>query len=238
MTHILLVDDEPDLIWALRTGLCNEGYEMSYAYDGIEALAEVHYQRPDLIVLDLVMPRLDGLQFCRRLRQDPDLSNILILMLTVRSTVEERIKGLDTGADDYLVKPFDLRELKAHICALLRRRAQSDPKLDPLAGDMPPCIKVGPIVLDLHSCQIRVADGPPMQLTPIQSDLLHRMMLHPGCVFSSAQLIQQVWGCIPNAASSGLVRWHIKNLRSKIELDSAHPIYLRTVRHHGYVLSS
>ena len=121
MARILLADDEQDLVWAVRHSLSDEGYEVLTAYDGMEALAIARCHRPDLVILDIAMPRLDGLQVCRRLRRDPTLAAVPILFLTVRSAIEDRIKGLDEGGDDYLVKPFDLEELKARVKALLRR---------------------------------------------------------------------------------------------------------------------
>ena len=121
MAHILVVDDEVDLAWALRQSLSDEGYEVSIAQDGQQAIAAVARQCPDLIILDINMPRMDGLEVCRRLRRDPSCAAVPVLFLTVRSGIQDRIKGLDEGGDDYLSKPFDLGELKARVRALLRR---------------------------------------------------------------------------------------------------------------------
>jgi len=141
------------------------------------------------------MPRLDGLQVCRSLRHDPDLADVSILFLTGSGTVEERIHGREQGGDDYLVKPFDLRELKARVRALLRRRGAPTP-----AAPRPLTLSIGDLCLNLQS------------------------------------RLRNVWGYTPETAEQGLVRWHMMNLRTKIERDPSHPTYLRTVPRHGYML--
>jgi len=234
MCCILLVDDEQDLVWAVRHSLIDEGYEVITAYDGLEALAAAQQHRPDLIVLDIVMPRLDGLQVCHRLRRDPDLAAVLILLLTVRGTVEDRLIGLDKGGDDYLVKPFDLRELKARIRALLRRSQPTYYGNGDSSEDLS-MITIGSLNLDLHTFQVRIGEKV-VQLTTTEFELIHYLMLHPGAVFSSQQLLQQVWGYPPEVADPSLVRWHIKNLRSKIEPDPTQPIYIRNLSRHGYMI--
>jgi DNA-binding response OmpR family regulator len=233
MAQILLVDDEQDLVWALRHSLSDEGHEVLTAYDGVEALQVAQRHRPDLLILDIVMPRLDGLQVCRRLRRDPTLAAVPILFLTVCSAIKDRIKGLDEGGDDYLVKPFDLEELKARVRALLRR-ARSALQGGPGSEGPDSLLVVGSLALNLHICQVRVGEKT-AQLTPTEFDLLHHLMVHPGEVFSSQHLLQQVWGYPPRTADPGLVRWHIKNLRAKIEPDPADPVYVRTVPRHGYM---
>lgn len=234
MAQILLVDDEQDLVWAVRHSLSDEGYEVLTAGNGLEALTAARNHHPDLIVLDIVMPRLDGLQVCHRLRRDPTLAAVPILFLTVRSAVEDRIQGLDEGADDYLVKPFDMGELKARIRALLRRRRLAS------AGGRPPddgCgrLEAGALTLDLHTHQVHTAEKA-TQLTPTEFDLLRYLMAHAGEVFSSRHLLQQVWDYPPGTADPSLVRWHIKNLRDKIEPDPDHPTYIQTIPRHGYIL--
>ncbi len=129
--YILLADDEPDLVWAVRHYLTGEGYEVATASDGVEALALARQRRPDLVILDIVMPQLDGLKVCHELRSDPGLAATPILFLTAKGAVEDRLKGLDCGGDDYLPKPFDVRELRSRVKALLRRRSSVFVKLDP-----------------------------------------------------------------------------------------------------------
>jgi DNA-binding response OmpR family regulator len=233
MARILLVDDEKDLVWAVRHSLSDEGYEVLTAYDGVEALTVARRHPPDLVILDVVMPRLDGLQVCRRLRRDPVLATVPILFLTVRSAIEDRIKGLDEGGDDYLVKPFDLGELKARIRALLRR-VQFVQERGPEPEGQVTLLEVGPFTLDLNTSQVRVGEKT-AQLTPVEFDLLYYLMNHPGEVFSTQQLLRQVWGYPAGTADPSLVRWHIKNLRTKLESDPFNPVYIRTVPHHGYM---
>lgn len=234
MTCILLADDERDLVWAVEHNLRHDGYQVLAAYDGTEALALARRQRPDLIVLDIVMPGLDGLQVCRKLRQDPILAATPILFLTVRSSIEDRISGLNEGGDDYLVKPFDLGELKARIRALLRR----DPSAAMKEGDTEGAgslLSVGDLTLNLKTCQIRVA-GRIKQLTPTEFELCYYLMTHPGEAFSSKQLLQRVWDYAPQTADPSLVRGHIRNLRAKIEPDPQHPVYIHFIPSHGYLL--
>ncbi len=235
MACILVVDDEHNLVWALRHSLNDEGYEVLTAYDGLEALSVARRQRPDLIILDIVMPRLDGLEVCRRLRRDPILAAVPILFLTALSTTDDRVMGLDEGGDDYLVKPFDLPELKARVKALLRR-CRLAPEEEPGHGKDRGSLVVGGFTLDLHTCQVCVGEKI-VQLTPTEFDLLRHLMTHPGELFTSQQLLEHVWGYPPESATPGLVRWHVKNLRTKIEPDPSNPIYLRTVPRHGYILA-
>jgi len=228
MTCILLVDDERDLVWTMQHSLLDEGYQVLTAHEGAEALALAQLRHPDLIILDIVMPRINGLQVCRELRRDPTLGAIPILFVTALSSLGDRISGLDEGGDDYLVKPFDLGELKARMRALLRRARSA-------AIEERGSISVGDLALDLKTYQIHMG-GRTEQLTPIEFDMLHCLMGHPGEVVSSRQLLQLVWGYPPLAADTSLVRWHVKNLRAKIELDPDHPVYLRFIPRRGYIL--
>ena len=232
MANIVLVDDDRDLSWALRKSLCDEGHEVLIANDGTEALAVAQRQRPDLIVLDINMPRMDGLTVCHRLRRDPRLAAVPILFLTVRGATEDRIEGLDEGGDDYLAKPFDLEELKARVRALLRR-APSAPESAAEQEDRR-SLEAGAVVLDLRSHEVRVAKKV-VPLTPTEFDLLHYFMVSPNEVFSARQLLQQVWGYPPQTGDPSLVRGYIKTLRAKIEPDPTHPAYIRTVPRHGYL---
>ncbi len=233
MPRILLVDDEQDLLWAAWQSLSDEGYEVLTACDGMEALATAQQHHPDLIILDIVMPRLNGLQVCHRLRRNPKLAAVPIIFLTIRSTVEDRLTGFEEGSDDYLTKPFDLRELKARIQALLRR---SRPASNGNGGSAEglSLLAVGSLTLDLHTFQACIEEKT-IQLTTIEFELIHHLMLHPGEVFSSQQLLQQVWGYPPETADPSLVRWHIKNLRAKIEPDPGNPVYICNLPRHGYM---
>ncbi len=246
MPHLLVVDDEQDLIWAVQNRLSSEGYDVETAGDGVEALAAINRRRPDLIILDIILPRLDGLQVTNRLRENPDLAGIPLIMLTSRSTIEDRVTGLNLGADDYVVKPFDLRELTARVRALLRRTrpsrrpgraSPSDPTVATTVRSDPKktIITIGSLRLDLNTRQVSLKDRT-AQLTPAEFDLLRFLLNHRRQIFSSEQLLRQVWGYLADAADPGLVRWHIKNLRAKIEPDPRHPTLLRTVPRQGYLL--
>ncbi|NNJ11254.1 response regulator transcription factor [Chloroflexales bacterium ZM16-3] len=230
MQHILLVDDEDDLLWVVGHALYDEGYTVRMAHNGTEALQMAQIQRPDLVVLDVSMPQMNGFDLCATMHMHADLADVPVLFLTGRNTVEDRLRGFAEGADDYLIKPFDLRELKARIRALLRRTSNATVAA---AGRI--VLNVGSLRLDLHTCQAEVS-GMPVQLTPAELDLLGYLMRHPNEVCSSDRLLREVWNYSPDTAEPGLVRWHVMNLRSKIEPDPRHPVRLCTVARHGYIL--
>lgn len=232
--RILLVDDDHKLVQGLRVGLLAEGYEVLTAVNGVEGLKAARRQQPDLIVLDVNMPWMDGLEVCRRLREDDHFQQTPILMLTSNNTIDDRVAGLDQGADDYLAKPFNMRELKAHVRALLRRFPASETN----NHQQEDILQLGLIKLGLKASWVRVNGSEPIQLTPVEFDLLHYLMRHPQQTFSSEELLEKVWSYAPGTADPSLTRWHIKNLRAKIEPDPAHPIFLRTVPRHGYILDN
>jgi DNA-binding response OmpR family regulator len=231
MTRILLIDDEEDLVWAVRYALMDEGYEVLTAGDGAAGIATAYRAQPDLIILDIVMPHLDGIQVCLTLRRDPGLVSVPILFLTRRSSIEDRINGLNEGADDYLVKPFDFGELKARVSALLRRAGRNK------QADAAPVTQLlyRDLCLDLRTHQVTVG-GRGVLLTPAEFDLLRHLLSHQGQVFSSEQLLAQVWHYPADSKEHGLVRWHVMNLRAKIEPEAGKPTYVRTVPRHGYIL--
>jgi DNA-binding response OmpR family regulator len=225
----LLVDDEEDLLWVVGRALHDEGYTVRMAHDSAEALGMIQRQRPDLIVLDVSMPQVDGFQLCSALRAQADLADVPVIFLTGRNTIEDRVRGLDEGADDYMSKPFDLRELKARIKALLRRSKGST------SAARASTLRMGSLSLDLHTCEVAVA-GATIQLTPAEFELLSYLMRHPNEVCSSERLLRGVWNYAPDTAEPGLVRWHVMNLRAKIEPDPRNPTRLCTVARHGYIL--
>jgi len=233
-TQIMVVDDERDLVWAVQRSLRDDGYDVSCAHDGVEALVTAREKHPDLIILDIIMPQMNGLDVCENIRRDPDLATTPILFLSVRSTVQDRVQGLDYGSDDYLSKPFDLRELKARVRALLRRNPAAPPESAP-PKPQANLLVLPPLSLNLHTRQLAIGEKS-IQLTLAEFELLQHLMSHPSQVFTSEELLQRVWGYSWGTTDSSLVRWHIKNLRAKIEPDPAHPTYLRTVPHQGYIL--
>ncbi len=232
--RVLLIDDDTELVRSLRLVLLQDGYEVLTAHNGLEGLQTAHQMQPDLIVLDVNMPWMDGLEVCRRLRLDggPKLRQCPILFLTSRDSVDDRVAGLDEGADDYLGKPFQSKELKARVRALLRR-SETAVTPPPSADEL----TVGSLTLHLQACWVRRAEDEPIQLTPAEFELLYHLMSHPQRPFSTHDLLEQVWAYAPGTADPSLVRWHIKNLRLKIEPDPAQPTLIRTVSRLGYMLA-
>jgi len=228
--QILVVDDEPNLVWALQRGLRDEGYSVLTAYNGATAVACAKRHHLELIILDIIMPGKDGFWVCEQLRHQNPPSEVPILFLTTRSAVADRIQGLDLGGDDYLVKPFDIGELKARVRALVRRRNR-----DSHADKPDSFTNMGPFTLDYAANKICVGERS-AALTPREFELLEHLLSHAGEIFSSEVLLQQVWRYPPECINTGLVRWYIKCIREKIEPNPQCPIYLRTIPRQGYVI--
>jgi len=220
---ILVVDDEQTLRETLAEALDADGFRVITAADGREALARFREHRPDLVVLDLMLPELSGIEVCRIIRQE---SGIPILMLTAKSSEVDKVVGLELGADDYVTKPFSLRELSARIRALLRRTEQA-------AGEGPASVAVGDLTVDLAGHRL-LRDGEPVPLKPKVFELLAFLFRNPGQVFSLEQLLERVWG-YDFAGETRTVDVHVHWLRSRIETDPAHPAFIHTVRGVGYV---
>lgn len=230
MAHILVVDDDAAVLGAIRRVLEKAGYTVQTAATGHEALAIIDDERPDLVILDILMPQLDGLEVCRRIRVDPYLTKMPILFLTAKDRPADIAEGLDAGGDDYITKPFEIVEFTARVRALLRRVPGG--ALDPLTD----YLTVGK--LRLHTTQMEViVDGTVVQLTAVEHQLMYYLMLHSGQPISATQLLQHVWHYPPGTGDPILVRVHIGNIRSKIEPDADHPRYLVNVRGRGYVLN-
>jgi two-component system phosphate regulon response regulator PhoB len=222
--HILVVEDEDSLATLLQYNLEKEGYTVGVAADGEEALLLVDERLPDLIVLDWMLPKVSGIEVCRRLRQRPETKNAPIIMLTARGEETDRIRGLDTGADDYVVKPFSMTELAARIRAVLRRLRPG------LAEDR---VRQGDIVIDRVAHRVKRA-GTELHLGPTEFRLLDYLMQHPGRVFSREQLLDAVWGS-DVYVEARTVDVHIGRLRKALNAsDGGDPI--RTVRSAGYSL--
>jgi DNA-binding response OmpR family regulator len=226
--RILIIDDERSVHDVARAYLEREGYEVLSAIGGREGLALAQALQPRLVVLDLMLPDLSGEQVCAELRRDSDVA---IVMLTAKSTEDDRIRGLDSGADDYLVKPFSPRELVARVRALLRR-AGGD--LRP-SGDPALRFDGGRLLLDPERHQA-VVDGESVELTPSEFKLLHALARSPGRVFSRFELINRVQGHDYDGYER-TIDAHVKNLRRKIERDAARPRYVQTVHGVGYRLA-
>lgn len=223
---ILIVEDEETLLEALRYNLEKEGYTVVTAVDGMQALDSARSESPDLIILDIMLPQLDGFEVCRILRKDV---NVPILMLTAREDEIDKVLGLELGADDYMVKPFSMRELKARIKALLRRAAaQSEPE----GGGEDTVLQLGDLTIDLGRHEVTLAEAA-VRLKPKEFDLLVFLSRNKGRVFSREHLLERVWG-YDFAGDTRTVDVHIRWLREKIESDPSKPRRLITVRGTGY----
>ena len=232
--YVLVVDDDKDVARLLHRVLSTSGYQVVCAHDGASALGQVRSHRFDLVLLDVNMPKIDGFQVCLRLRAEPEFSEVPVLFLTGRDTLEDRLLGFEVGCDDYLVKPFEPEELLARVKALLRRSLVREPD-QPEAAEPSTRLQVGSLALDLRRrqahCPIKT-----VPLTPAEFDLLKFFMEHPNEVHSAQVLLREVWDYPEDSTDTGVVRWHIKNLRNKIEPDPLHPTYIHTVPRQGYIL--
>ena len=223
--HILVVEDEDALSTLLQYNLDKEGYDVVVAADGEEALTLVSERLPDLVVLDWMLPKVSGSEVCRRLRQRTESRNVPIIMLTARGEETDRIRGLDTGADDYVVKPFAMSELSARIRAVLRRIRPG------LAEDR---VRCGDLVIDRVAHRVK-RSGLEIHLGPTEFRLLDYLMQHPGRVFSREQLLDAVWGS-DVYVEARTVDVHVGRLRKALNRDDAVIDPIRTVRSAGYSL--
>jgi len=219
--RILVVEDDAKTAATVRLYLEDAGYDVSVASDGVSGLQAARSGNFELVVLDIMLPRLDGTDVCRKLRAESDLP---VIMLTARTTEEQRIRGLDLGADDYVGKPFSPRELVARVRAVLRRAARDDDDAGPLTR--------GDLLIDPEQRRVRES-GREITLTPSEFDLLHVLARRPGRVFSREQLIEEALGR-DFLGMDRTVDAHIKNLRKKIERDRRKPRYVQTVFGAGY----
>ena len=228
MAKILVVDDEAVLVKGIRFNLQQEGYQVETGSDGEQAVELAREGSFDLVILDLMMPKIDGLQACMRIRE---FSDVPIIMLTAKSEDSDKLMGFACGADDYVTKPFNILELKARVRALLRRTAAAAAKQQE-AGDL----TVGHIRLDPAE-RSAWKDGAQVELTAKEFDLMELLMRNPGRVYSRENLLNVVWG-YEYVGDYRTVDVHIRRLREKLELDPANPEYIRTKWGVGYYLSS
>jgi two-component system alkaline phosphatase synthesis response regulator PhoP len=221
--RVLVVDDDAKTVELVKLYLNRDGYRVLTAYDGVEALRLAREGHPDLIVLDLMLPGMDGLEVCQTLRAESDVP---IIMLTAKTTDQDKLKGLDLGADDYVTKPFSPRELAARVRAVLRR----------LPGERgPEEIRHGELIVNFAKYEASLADRP-LNLTTVEFKLLGVLVKEPGIVFSRAQLIERALG-YDFEGFDRTIDVHILNLRRKLEPDPSHPRYIKTVYGAGYKLS-
>ena len=225
MYHVLICDDQPDIVNALKIYLTPEGYRLSEAFTGLQALEIMQREDVHLVLMDIMMPGMDGLTATAKIRE---FSNVPIILLTAKSETEDMVLGLNVGADDYITKPFVPVEVLARVRSQLRRYAKLGSRVEESAH----VLSVGAISLDDTTKTVMV-DGEQVALTPIEYSILHLLMKNPGKVYSTKALYEAVW---QEAAigSEGAVAVHIRHLREKIEIDPSQPRYLKVVWGQGY----
>ena len=224
MHTILVCDDEQDIVSALNIYLTGEGYRVLSAYSGLQALAILEQEAVDLVLMDIMMPQMDGLTAVAKLRE---WSNVPVIFLSAKSEDTDKILGLNMGGDDYITKPFNPVELCARVRSHLRRYTQLGGAVTATAT-----LRVGGIALDEGAKSVTL-DGEPVNLTPLEYSILKLLMEHVGKVFSSEDIYRAVWNDTPYGASA-TVAVHIRHLREKLEIDPANPRYLKVVWGHGY----
>ena len=226
MAKILVVDDEQVLVKGIKFNLEHEGYQVEAGFDGEQAVELAREGSFDLILLDLMMPKIDGLQACMRIRE---FSNVPIIMLTAKGEDTDKIMGFECGADDYITKPFNLLELKARVRALLRRSGAAEQKKAEAV------LTAGHIRLDA-AARAAWRDGAPVELTAKEFDLMELLLRNPGRVYSRENLLNVVWG-YEYIGDYRTVDVHVRRLREKLELDPANPKFIRTKWGVGYYLT-
>ncbi len=229
---ILVVEDDEIVARTIERTLRGQEFRVTVANSGVQGLQQARRRAPALVLLDVIMPGMDGYAVCREMRADPLLAAVPIIFLTAKSKDEDKITGFRAGADDYLTKPFNVDELLLRVRAVLRRTQVPEPA----KPETPALLTVGEYSLDTRTFKVATPRGE-VQLTPVQYDLLYHLMSHPGQIFSPMRLLQEVWDYPSDAGSPDLVRVHIKNLRERIERDPHAPAFIRTVAGHGYTIT-
>lgn len=233
MAYILAVDDDREVLETLGRVLERENLEVQLANSGAQALDMLEQRVPDVLILDIIMPGMDGITICRRLRSDPRFTALPILFLTAKGSTDDIVDGLDAGADDYVVKPFELAELRARVQALLRRGSRSG--LDD-GDDHASVLQIHDLRLDSDTYQVNIRDYN-VQLTATEHRLLRYLMEHANQALSPSQLLQAVWEYPPDTGDPDLVRAHVRNLRAKIEKNPERK-YIRTIHGVGYMIAT
>ena len=227
MSKILLIDDDKAIVELVKVNLELQGHTILTAYDALTGMALTQQETPDLIILDLMMPEVDGFTTCQRIRQNEDTKDVPILMLTALSRTDDKISGFNAGADDYLTKPFELPELYVRVRALLRRSGKA-----PSALTLPEILHAGDITLIPESREVKIIDKV-VRLTPIEFEVLHCLLQHHGQTVTTSKLLEEVWGYSPDD-DVDTIRVHIRHLRTRIEISSKR--YIKTVYGGGYQL--
>lgn len=222
---IAIVEDEQNIVELVKYNLDREGYRTISANNGRKGLDMIRQELPDLAILDLMLPEIDGLTVCKQLRADSQTKSIPIIIVTAKSEEADRVLGLEMGADDYVTKPFSPRELVARVRAVLRRSGN-------VGDEEPEIIEIGEIKMDLRQHLVKVR-GEEVELTPKEFDFLRLLLVNPGRAFTREFLLEHLWG-YEYFGDTRTVDVHVRRLRQKIETDPADPVYLETVRGVGY----
>ncbi len=258
--HILIIEDDDLVSRTVERSLVSDEFKISLADNGLDGLRIARKRQPDLVILDVIMPEMDGFEVCRTIRADPMLSDVPILFLTAKIKDEDKVNGFLAGADDYLTKPFNIDELLLRVRAILRRTNQQgttqpqslvEVQISPTARKVLQELQqqknspvanytlvVGDFVLDTQSYELYTPQRGKVRLTPIQYDLVHHMMTYPGQIFSPSRLLDEVWDYPIDTGSPDLVRVHIKNLRDRVETDPRSPDFICTVPGYGYTIEN
>jgi two-component system response regulator MprA len=232
---VLVVDDEDNIIELIRLGLRYEGFQVEVASDGEQGIALAQRIDPDLVILDVMMPGIDGIEVCRRLRSNPTTRDVPVLMLTAKDEVGDRILGLQTGADDYLTKPFDFYELLERIKAILRRQSRSKSlQGDANINDATQVLQFGDLLMNTSTREV-TRNGNLIELTATEYNLLHLFMSHPRQVLDRQTILNRVWG-YDFLGETNIIEVYVRYLREKIEDSPSSPRLIVTVRGVGYVL--
>lgn len=262
--NILVIEDDEIVARTISRTLKGDEFKITVANSGVEGLKSARRYPPDLVILDVIMPGMDGYTVCREIRADPILTHVPILFLTAKGKEEDRIEGFNAGADDYLTKPFNVDEMLLRVKAILRRTQniqrlrQDDAWYDAESSGIIPRVKsifqpgdrpeekavdesrhhlsVGEYTLDTRSFELITKHHGRVLLTPVQYDLIYHLMSHPGQVFSPMRLLEEVWDYPSDTGSPDLVRVHIKNLRERVEVDPRSPAFIKTVPGYGYTV--
>jgi len=250
--HVLVIEDDDIVARTIERSLRGDEFRVTLSHSGVEGLKAARRRAPDLVILDIIMPGMDGYTVCREMRSDPLLAEIPILFLTAKIKDEDKITGFNAGADDYLCKPFNVDELVLRIQAIIRRARRrfelkktaqpgmADSQAETLEGsdahEIHHSIGIGDFVLDTRSYELSTPSRGTIRLTPVQFELLVHLMRHPNEIFTPVRLLDEVWDYPSDSGSPDLVRVHIKNLRERIEDDPRAPRFIRTVPGYGYTV--
>ena len=228
--RLLVIDDEQSIVDFIRLGMRYEGFRVEDAGDGVTGFDAAQRLRPNLIILDVMLPGMDGIEVCRRLRENEATSDIPILMLTAKDEVRDRVEGLESGADDYLTKPFSFEELLARVRALLRRQQ----RIVAAGGPGGRVLKIADLILDEAAHEVHRGERL-VELTATEYNLLHLFMTHPRQVLDRQTILNRVWG-YDFMGETNIIEVYVRYLREKIEDEPSAPRFIQTVRGVGYVL--